>query len=128
MDESRPLAQSDLWHQVLQALAPHIWREQGDTDAQSALNRIAAKVLGSTGGRSFDPSNTTVRLVSLSPQQVAALQPFRENAPKPAQDRQPIVLLETPERLVIVDGNKRVAKWQKEQLKCPRQALVLTPR
>ena len=119
--------QPELWKQVLRALRPHIWKEKGDTDAQSALNRIAAKVQAVSDLKSFDASNTTVRLASLSAQEIARLMPFRENTLEPGHDCEPIVLLETPERLVIVDGNKRVAKWQKEQNAGSRQALVLTP-
>ena len=116
-----------LWDEVRQAFTAHVREDWGDTDALSALNRIAAKVLGLTHVLSINPSNTAVRLELLSEQQLESLKPFRPKSPAPAMNREPIVLLEYGEQIVIVDGNKRVSKWQKEETKRSRKALILTP-
>lgn len=119
-------SQQDLWSEVLAAFERHIWKERGDTDALSALNRIAAKVLAPLLLKPLEPANTVIRRVTLSPKGVQALRTYRENAPEPAMDREPIVLLEIAGRYVILDGNRRVGKWRKDQDQRSRAALILT--
>jgi hypothetical protein len=114
-----------LWDRVYAALEGH--RRHTDADAQAALDRIAAKVLGLVGPQSFNSSTCAIREEALSLDQCEALAVYHTRA-APLRDDDRIVVLETGGRRFVVDGNNRVNAWRQSGKVEHRTMLVLTPK
>jgi len=115
----------DLWDQVHAAFEAH--RLPTDPNAQAALNRIAAKCLGSVEVESFDPSNCGVRQELLSAGDLRTLERYHRKT-NPGRTHEPIVVLEFGGRRLVVDGNKRVNKWIADGALELRSVIIITPR
>lgn len=114
----------DLWEQVYATFEAH--RLRTDPDAQAALNRIAAKCLGLSEVRSFDPSNCRVRRELLRQEALRTLKRYHQRK-EPLRDYEPIVVIEWRGRSWVVDGNTRVNKWIADGAPQPRSAIIITP-
>ena len=115
----------DLWRQVHAAFHPH--RLGTDRDAQAALNRIAAKCLGSREVKPFDSANCTIRQDFLDSAELLVLKRYHDKR-TPGRVHEPIVVLEYGGERWVIDGNKRVNKWIADGCTQSRLAIVITPK
>ena len=124
------MTEAELWQQIYAAFEAHR-RMPGDCDAQTALNRIAAKCIAKHEDapviRSFDPTSCTAREESMSTEELRRLETFHERA-LPLRDVEPIVVLIYAGRRIVIDGNTRVNKWCAEGGSRPRRAIVIEPK
>ena len=114
-----------LWSRILAALEAH--RKPGvDADAQAALERVAAKCLGSVEPIRLNPSTCSVREELLSS---AALRDLIVYHPRksPKRSHGAIVILANLNCRVVIDGNNRVNLWLAEQAPGPFEAIVIVP-
>jgi hypothetical protein len=118
----------DLWEEIFRALEFHRYRQghPADVSAQAALNRIAAKCLG-TSERTFEPSNCRVHKEFLTTQQLTGLKRYHPRC-SPARDCEPIVVIEFNGFKWVIDGNTRVNKWIETGSQNMRCAIVITPK
>ena len=114
---------AELWLQALQAFEPH--RRPTDPDAQAALNRIAAKCLRSVEVRSYDPRSCSIRLEVMTPLELAGLERYHTRT-TPNRTHEPIVVLESDGRRIVIDGNSRVNKWLGDGSSQSRSAIVIS--
>ena len=123
------MTETELWQCIYRAFEAH--RRAGELNAQTALNRIAAKCIARREGapvtRSFDPSTSRAREEYLSPGELRRLESFHERA-SPLRDVEPIVVLVYEGRHIVIDGNNRVNKWRHEKASRPRRAIVIEPK
>ena len=108
---------------VHRAFEPHAKR---DPSPQDALERIAQKCLGLEQRHPFNSGNCSVRVESLTPNDLGSLVVYHTRS-RPLRDGGPLVLLEVGGRRVVIDGNNRINLWRAERAPGPFEALVIVP-
>src|SRR4030095_11273368 len=99
-----------LWVDIYCSFRAH--RQAGET-IQGTVNRAAAKCLGEKQLRSFDPKTCRVCQKCLSLEELTKPQRYHKRI-KPKREQGPIILLNADGRTVVIDGNNRINKWERD--------------
>jgi hypothetical protein len=91
---------AELWKQIHGSFEYH--RKAQDSDAQSGMDRVAMKCLGTSERRSFNPSNCTVHAEILSVVVLNQLVIYHTRSDPKRMDG-PIVVLRIGGRGVVID-------------------------
>jgi hypothetical protein len=119
-----------LWCQARTAFEFHRYGvTPRDSDAQTALNRIAAKCLNLSAPQHFDSTNCGIRHVFIEPGDLPHLERYHSrNMPaRGYEDIEPIVIVEIERRRVVIDGNTRVNRWIARGKSKRTSAIIITP-
>lgn len=114
-----------IWQRIHIAFEAHR-RQPQDVDAQTAFERVAQKTLGLTERTAFNSDNCRVYEEDLLLTDLHDLKLYhtRQN---PQRADGPIVIIETGNVRVVVDGNNRVNTWIANETLGPFDAIIVTP-
>ena len=116
---------SGLWHQVHAAFEFH--RKKADPNAQAAMDRVAAKCIGSSTPVSFNATNCLLREELLSSVSLHELTLYHKRG-TPYHRKAPIVVLLHKGKKIVIDGNTRVNAWIAHGDKGPFSAIIVEPK
>lgn len=114
-----------IWQRIHIAFEAH--RQQPhDVDAQTAFERVAQKTLGLAKRKVFNSDSCRVHEEDLLLTDLHDLRLYhtRQN---PQRSDGPIVIIDTGNDRVVVDGNNRVNTWIAKETPGPFDAIIVTP-